>query len=519
MGEKSRKYTATVLILYALTMSAFFTMIKISPVHALSQSQNVALVPNAYGLANNGGCLPTSGFPGGYSPTFTNLSPYSIRDDPTDPIAAGGFDTVVFVQIDYIQNWLSYPNFKNRIENFVYNGGKLIIWDSECTNNNYSNFIYPFTLSAPGAWGSWSGDLWIVENNTLGTNDTTSFYYVNTASMHNAYDIGDANVMVSYDPHWCMHMVAYNTYGVKGPVQAYARYGNGLIIWNGLDMDYMGWGAIANDNVGYDNLHYIWFLQLKQQWNPDNLPCGKHVSGLTLSPSTSTNPVGVTHTVTAKVTDNLGNPKAGVTVTFTIVSGPNAGLVSTNTTDANGEASFSWISTSTGTDLVNATAPCPFNPGVIIYDTATKTWTKPTIESCDSTGAKKDIFNPSEIVYATGGGYAPSTAYKLYVVPDTTWTDGMAISGTPVIVYSDLSGNISPTNVMSPPLTPGKYDIVVDVNGNGFYNAGIDALDDCDVQVTAGFLVIPEFWLGTILGLAGCFAAFGAFHITKRKHY
>jgi len=43
-------------------------------------------------------------------------------------------------------------------------------------------------------------------------------------------------------------------------------------------------------------------------------------------------------------------------------------------------------------------------------------------------------------------------------------------------------------------------------------------LDDNDVVVTAGFLVIPEYWLGTILGLGGCFAAFGGFYMSKRKN-
>ena len=37
----------------------------------------------------------------------------------------------------------------------------------------------------------------------------------------------------------------------------------------------------------------------------------------------------------------------------------------------------------------------------------------------------------------------------------------------------------------------GKYDILVDVDDNGEYNEGIDALDSGDVEVTAGF-VVPE---------------------------
>ena len=146
-----------------------------------------------------------------------------------------------------------------------------------------------------------------------------------------------------------------------------------------------------------------------------------------------------------------------------------------------------------------------------------------TIESCDSTGTKKDSFELSETVYVNGSGYAPSTTYDIYVVNDVTWSDSMTlpgpVPGTVTSVSSDSSGNILPTPVWSPSLTPGKYDIVVDVDGNGKYNVDIDALDDNDIQVTAGFFVIPEYAVGTILGLIGCFAALAAFRLSKGKHW
>ncbi len=49
----------------------------------------------------------------------------------------------------------------------------------------------------------------------------------------------------------------------------------------------------------------------------------------------------------------------------------------------------------------------------------------------------------------------------------------------------------------------GEYDIVVDVNGNGVYNAGTDALDS---NIDVGFEAIPEFStiaipIAAILGL------------------
>jgi hypothetical protein len=120
----------------------------------------------------------------------------------------------------------------------------------------------------------------------------------------------------------------------------------------------------------------------------------------------------------------------------------------------------------------------------------------PTIESCDHTGAGKNQFSSSETIYVNGIGYGQQAGADVYVVRDVTWTDGMTIparvSGTVTEVVSNMSGEIMPTVVWNPALTEGKYDICVDVNGNGKYDQGIDALDDNQIAVTAGF-VVPEF--------------------------
>lgn len=117
---------------------------------------------------------------------------------------------------------------------------------------------------------------------------------------------------------------------------------------------------------------------------------------------------------------------------------------------------------------------------------------------------KKDTFYPIEDVYVNGTGYSPSKTYDIYVVEDVApWTDGTAIPsrvpGTATSVPSDASGVIQPALVWSDPLVVGKYDIVVDVNGNGLFDQGIDALDDSDIEVTAGFHIIPEVPLGTVM--------------------
>ncbi len=127
-----------------------------------------------------------------------------------------------------------------------------------------------------------------------------------------------------------------------------------------------------------------------------------------------------------------------------------------------------------------------------------------TIESCDSAGTKKDTFLPLEEVYARGSGFAPSTTYNVYVVEDIeTWIDHMPIpsrvSSTTETITSDTDGNIAATRLWSAPIVQGKYDIVVDYNGDGIYDSETDALDSSEIQVTAGFDVIPEApWVAVV---------------------
>lgn len=148
------------------------------------------------------------------------------------------------------------------------------------------------------------------------------------------------------------------------------------------------------------------------------------------------------------------------------------------------------------------------------------------IESSDAGGNKKDNFVVTDDVFVYGSVYPTSEAFDLYVVNDvTTWTDGMAIPaqvpGTATTVSSDASGNIPASPVWNSPLTPGKYDIVVDVDGNGNYDAWIDALDDNDVVTTAGFLVIPQVPLGTLMASAAMIAGLVCYYaipkVSKKK--
>ena len=119
-------------------------------------------------------------------------------------------------------------------------------------------------------------------------------------------------------------------------------------------------------------------------------------------------------------------------------------------------------------------------------------------------------------IYEFQLAHATEITYDLYVIRDSTITNGMAIPtrvpGTETSVTTDGSGHIPAITVAwAGPLTPGKYDIIVDVNGNGIYDQSIDVIDDDDIEVTAGFFVIPEYPVGTIVSLAICLVALGVF--------
>jgi hypothetical protein len=198
---------------------------------------------------------------------------------------------------------------------------------------------------------------------------------------------------------------------------------------------------------------------------------------------------------------------------------PNATVTESKLTDANGWARFPLME-----KMLNDTGEYPAGNYTVeaTYETHSNSTTvnmtsnqmitlmfsdyaAPTIESCNQVGYLKDSFELGETVHVIGSNYSQSTTYNVYIVVDVeTWTDGMAIPervpGAGVTVASYMNGDLVLTALWTTQ-TVGKFDIVVDVNGNGQYDPGIDALDDGDIEVTAGFSVIPELSSSLILTL------------------
>jgi hypothetical protein len=137
------------------------------------------------------------------------------------------------------------------------------------------------------------------------------------------------------------------------------------------------------------------------------------------------------------------------------------------------------------------------------------------IESCDSSGTRKDVFNVGESVYINGT-LAPNQKYDVYIVLDyNEWEKGRTrledltcIVG-PIRVSTGSDGKIWPPVKIWESAAYGHYDIfadkVNDKKGNGIYDEG-DEIDNFDVN-GAGFFVVPETRLGPIAMLLACFTA------------
>jgi uncharacterized repeat protein (TIGR01451 family) len=207
-----------------------------------SKSQVVAVVDDYY--SSEMGSIYPSDYP---NQTFYEVSPSSISAS-----TLANYDTVFLFAFKPANLNASQ---KTDLVTWLYNGGKLIIWDGEeaCYQGpfDYTWLPYPFQTSAPGAMGASGYPLWIVEENALSSADPTSPYYIDTSALSNATDaVGDANVFTSYSPDWYVDMEAQNVLGTIGPVHLYVPYGHGIVMFCGLDWDYAGyagsgWSAAA----------------------------------------------------------------------------------------------------------------------------------------------------------------------------------------------------------------------------------------------------------------------------------
>lgn len=134
-------------------------------------------------------------------------------------------------------------------------------------------------------------------------------------------------------------------------------------------------------------------------------------------------------------------------------------------------------------------------------------------------------------VYVTGDGYDPDTNYSIALV-NIPLVEGDPIPDpmpdTVVEILSDETGAVPLTNIWNQwnvtdnhYLPIGVYTIVVDVNGDGVYNEGVDVTDKMTIRYAAGVsrpepeeiptFAAPEIPFGTIMIVLTLLAAFSLY--------
>jgi hypothetical protein len=148
---------------------------------------------------------------------------------------------------------------------------------------------------------------------------------------------------------------------------------------------------------------------------------------LALTPKTAFNMTGSTHTVTATLTANK-KPFAGETILFS-VSGANSAS-GTGTSNASGQATFSYIGANAGTDTITACADINKNASCDAEeptDTATKTWEAPI--SAQGVPVSAVEGNPFTAAVATVTDPDPNSTASEYSAT-IFWGDGTSSVGT-----------------------------------------------------------------------------------------
>jgi len=137
------------------------------------------------------------------------------------------------------------------------------------------------------------------------------------------------------------------------------------------------------------------------------------------------------------------------------------------------------------------------------------------VETCETLDFSSDLkysYIAGEPVYARGKTQNYSETLDIYLEYDVpVWVNGQVaperVPGTATTVTTRADGTFGPITIWASAL-PGKYDIFLDTNNNGRYNPEKDSVWSNNIEVTAGFFVLPEYPLGALIAIVSCFAAF-----------
>ncbi len=198
---------------------------------------------------------------------FDRLETIVMQTNHVQPWMLADVDTVVMEQVCDMTPLT--PRFRQALTAWVAAGHKLIVHDADKCNGqpDYSWLPYRFKTNNPGAMGEPGSTLRILENNWMMHTLRGRQGFVDAAAWVKfeppVNELGDSNAVTEWGPGWCGQMVVRNANGIFGFTQAYAPYGRGLILWDGLDVDM----------TGTVFLDVVRARQLAQGFNTDNLPC------------------------------------------------------------------------------------------------------------------------------------------------------------------------------------------------------------------------------------------------------
>jgi hypothetical protein len=226
--------------------------------------------------------------------TFSSVQPEAAW--PTLLRPADGIDTVVLSQVCDVATAVAEP-FKRALMAWVADGHKLIIQDADSCGPNkvpdYRFLPFHFATSNAGGHASGSNTLFFVEENALANADPQHPGFLDIKAWlasvaGNRNELGDSNLIKSYDAHWCGQLMARNDDDTMGFVEAYAHYGRGLVLYDGFDAD-------QADGSGY---RHLVARELAQSFDPDGLPCTTRLGDfvITTTPSLKTQWMSGGHT-------------------------------------------------------------------------------------------------------------------------------------------------------------------------------------------------------------------------------
>lgn len=174
---------------------------------------------------------------------------------------------------------------------------------------------------------------------------------------------------------------------------------------------------------------------------------------LSLAPATQSDAVGSSATVTATLANTCGQPLQGASVDFVVQSGPNAGTTGSATTDADGNAVFSYTGSATGTDTVVSSVTNP--AGKITSNTVSVVWEQRQSKLTITGAGSGDFDDPATVAATLTDNVGP--------IPGQTVT--FTLNGT-----ETCSGTTNASGVASCSLTPGEpagtYTLAATYAGN-----------------------------------------------------